>query len=90
MGSKITPQELTSCNKKVLMKLDRTQTLKQQSSFLGSVHRLTKFIHKLRISEILRPLLKNKKGQIQQTLAQRISLGKIYKNQKKDKTSDRI
>ena len=47
---------------------------------MGSVHGLTKFIHNLRILETLRQLLKNKKGQQQQTLAQRTPLRSFYEN----------
>ena len=69
-----------SYNKNELIKLDKPQTLKQLSSFKGSVQRLTKIIHKLKISKTLRPLLKNKKGQQQQTLAQRTPLRSFYEN----------
>ena len=47
---------------------------------MRSVQRLTKIIHKLKILETLRPLLKNKKGQQQQTLAQRTPIRSLYEN----------
>ena len=83
LGFKITPHGVTPLITKTetLQKLDTPKTLKQLRSFMGSIHRLKKFIPNLaEISEPLRPLLKKKNVTASNKLNWEDKLTKTFEN----------